>query len=123
MINKSQHLIIDLVNLDKSTCLNGEGWIEAFTKSSKELGLEIISSYSHTFEPPKAPGVTAYLLLDSSHFSIHTYADSGEAALDLFACTNRDISLAFSTIREMMRIEKNNISMVREIRRFDNDRP
>lgn len=118
MKRDSQHLIIDLVDLDRSVCLDGDGWIKAFIRSSQGLGLEVISSYCHTFQPPKAPGITAYVLLDSSHFSIHTYADSGEAALDLFACTDGDISQAFTEVREIMRIEKNNISMVKEIGRF-----
>ena len=39
--------------------------------------------------------------------------------VDLFACNDKDISQAFNTIREIMGIEIKNISMVKEITRFN----
>lgn len=113
-----QQLLIDLVRLDKSVCLNGSAWKDAFISTGESLGLQVISSHVHIFEPPKSLGITAYVLLDSSHFSVHTYAESNRAAVDLFACTNGDLSRAFEMICEALGIEEDNIAMVKEVRRF-----
>ena len=115
-----QHWLIDLVNLDKSICLNGEAWVRAFVKSSEGLGLQVVSKYFHIFEPPQALGMTAYVLLDSSHFSVHTYADAGKAAVDLFACTDSDLTQAFAAIQDILGIKEDNISMTKQVRRFNN---
>jgi len=115
-----QHWLIDFANLDKSICSNGEAWIRAFKESAESVGLEVISTYSHTFEPPKPSGITAYVVLDSSHFSVHTYADRGEAAVDLFACTENDLTRAFSVVCAILGIRENNISMIKRVKRFRN---
>lgn len=119
MKTKGQHLLIDLVNLDRAVCLNAEAWIKAFVKSSENLGMEVISTHSHVFEPPKAPGMTAYVLLNSSHFSVHTYAEEGKAAIDLFACTDGDLMLAFTAIKGILGIREDNISMIKQVGRFN----
>lgn len=114
-----RHLLVDLVNLDGPTCLNGEAWIEAFVKCIEHLQLEVLSTYFHIFELPKPPGLTAYVLLDASHFSVHTYADTGEAAVDLFTCTDDDVAQLFALIQHALGIRENNIAMMKQIRRFD----
>ena len=115
-----KHLLIDLVNLDRSVCLNAKDWINAFVKSVEGLEIQIISRHYHSFKPPSAPGITAYILLDSSHFSVHTYADKGEAAIDLFVCKDIDIKRVFAVVCDILGIEKTNISMLKQIRRFNN---
>ena len=115
-----QHLLVDLVNLERSTCLGGEAWVEAFVKCAEHLKLCVLSSHFHTFDPPRLPGLTAYVLLDSSHFSVHTYADTGEAAVDLFVCTDTNLIEAFAFIQEILGIKEDNIAMRKQIRRFNN---
>ena len=90
-----QQWLIDLSKLDIQVCLNGQLWVKAFVKSSEDIGLRVISKYFHIFEPPAEAGMTAYVLLDSSHFSVHTFANRGEAAVDLFACTNHNLFHVF----------------------------
>jgi S-adenosylmethionine decarboxylase len=113
-----KQLLIDLAMLNQSICMDGDAWRDAFIKASKSLGLQVITSYVHVFKPPKALGITSYVLLDSSHFSIHTYAEAGKAAVDLFACTEGDLSQAFKIISEDLEITENNVVMMKEIMRF-----
>ncbi|RJO60975.1 MAG: hypothetical protein C4542_07530 [Dehalococcoidia bacterium] len=114
-----RHLIADLVNLDEALCLDAPGWLKAFINASQELGLEIVASNSHIFKPPKQPGLTAFLLLDSSHFSVHSYSDVGIAAVDLFSCRDKDLSQTFMGICKELGITKDNVLHERQIRRFE----
>ena len=81
---QGEHLIVDLINMNREICLDGKKWVQVFEEIALSLELKILNIHIHDFEPPAAPGFTAYILLDSSHFSVHTYADNGAIAVDLF---------------------------------------
>lgn len=119
---RGSHLIADFVKLDRKTCLNKKHWTHIFSKFAQEAGMQIINTYYHEFIPPNPSGFTAYVLLDASHFSIHTYADEGIAAVDLFACElNKDlVKDIFSRICEEFNIGDKNIADVRIFDRFSN---
>ena len=57
----------------------------------QEAGLQEVGVFSHVFQDPHPPGIAVVVILDSSHFAVHTYASSGAAALDLFACGSQDL--------------------------------
>jgi S-adenosylmethionine decarboxylase len=48
-------------------------------------------------------GVTGVALLAESHMSIHTWPDTGFAAIDIFLCGRRDPQLALPVLRERFR--------------------
>lgn len=52
-------------------------------RAAKEAGATIINSKFHRFLPI---GVSGFILLQESHFAIHTWPEYGYAALDLFTC-------------------------------------
>jgi len=112
------HLLADFTGLDRQLCLDGERWIRTFTEVARAWRLSVISAESHVFEPPKLPGMTAYVLLDASHFSVHTFATWGMAALDLFVCTDRELSEAFRTLCTSLQIQEQHVRRVRTVERF-----
>jgi len=115
-----QHLLIDLMNIDRSLILNNvEDWINAIKLACIKLEADILLSNYHIFEPPRSLGFTAFVLLDSSHISIHTYADFGRAALDIFVCNDRDIYQAFDVIKNEIGIGDNNITSIKFVQRFE----
>ncbi len=61
--------------------------LEFVMRSLKEAVVKaratLLGEVSHQFHPQ---GVTALLLLSESHISIHTWPESGYAALDIFTC-------------------------------------
>ncbi len=113
-------VIVDLCGLDHHVCLAGDIWLDAFRKACELLNLNEITSYIHDFKPPKECGITAYMLLDASHFSIHTYAGSGQGALDLFACKVKNLDLALRLIMNIVGINNSNIAEKRVLKRFNN---
>lgn len=115
---KGEHIIVDLVNLNEGLCEDGAIWISAFRKAAESLGFEILETKTHNFSPPALHGMTGYLLLDSSHFSIHTYSKLGIAALDLFACQSNQLNIALEIVFEELQISKENINQIHKLERF-----
>ena len=51
--------------------------------AAREAGATVLHWISHHFQPQ---GVTGLVLLAKSHLSIHTWPESGYAAMDVFTC-------------------------------------
>lgn len=93
-MHKGQHLLIDCHNVPRDLCLDDQRWLEAMAEGAKRAGATVISQIRYQFGQGSPPGCTAIVMLDESHCSVHTYADLGLVAMDVFTCgsTNpRDI--------------------------------
>ncbi|WP_094555082.1 adenosylmethionine decarboxylase [Synechococcus sp. 1G10] len=78
-----KHCILELYNCD-SKKLNDEAFLrDAITTAAKRAGATLLNLITHRFEPQ---GVTGLALLAESHISIHTWPESGYAAVDVFTC-------------------------------------
>jgi len=78
-----KHCILELYNCDPSK-LDDEAFLRtAITTAAKRAGATLLNLITHRFEPQ---GVTGLALLAESHISIHTWPESGYAAVDVFTC-------------------------------------
>ena len=78
-----KHCILELYNCDSSR-LDDEAFLrETITTAAKRAGATLLNLITHRFEPQ---GVTGLALLAESHISIHTWPESGYAAVDVFTC-------------------------------------
>jgi S-adenosylmethionine decarboxylase len=78
-----KHCILELYNCD-SAKLDDEAFLRnAITTAAKRAGATLLNLITHRFEPQ---GVTGLALLAESHISIHTWPESGYAAVDVFTC-------------------------------------
>ena len=78
-----KHCILELYDCD-STKLNDEAFLRStITTAAKRGGATLLNLITHRFEPQ---GVTGLALLAESHISIHTWPESGYAAVDVFTC-------------------------------------
>ena len=81
MIGK--HCILELYGCDQNK-LNDEAFLRTtITSAARFAGATLINLITHPFEPQ---GVTGLALLAESHISIHTWPESGYAAVDVFTC-------------------------------------
>ena len=82
--------IVDAHGCD-AECLRSVSRLEAlFARIIEELGLQPVSApIWHQF--PGAGGVTGVVLLSESHLSVHTFPESGFAAINLYCCRPREI--------------------------------
>ncbi len=78
-----KHCILELYGCD-SARLDDEAFLrDTITTAAKRAGATLLNLITHRFDPQ---GVTGLALLAESHISIHTWPESGYAAVDVFTC-------------------------------------
>ena len=78
-----KHCILELYECDELK-LNDEAFLRYTIASAAKLaGATLLNLITHRFKPQ---GVTGLALLAESHISIHTWPESGYAAVDVFTC-------------------------------------
>lgn len=80
---EAQQLIADFYGCDFSV-INSEDKIkEIIYTACGFLDTEIMELCSHKFHPI---GISAFAIISTSHFSIHTWPENQYAAVDIFSC-------------------------------------
>ena len=78
-----KHCILELYDCDPAR-LDDEAFLrDTITSAAKRAGATLLNLITHRFQPQ---GVTGLALLAESHISIHTWPESGYAAVDVFTC-------------------------------------
>jgi S-adenosylmethionine decarboxylase len=78
-----KHCILELYGCDQAR-LDDEAFLrDTITSAANRAGATLLNLITHRFEPQ---GVTGLALLAESHISIHTWPESGYAAVDVFTC-------------------------------------
>jgi S-adenosylmethionine decarboxylase len=95
------HLIVDLYGAKRLDDIEHiESTLRACVTASKATLLHI---HLHRFQPN---GVSGVAMLAESHISIHTWPDSGYAALDVFMCGRADPDACIPILREAFNVER-----------------
>ncbi|GHI00961.1 adenosylmethionine decarboxylase [Neobacillus kokaensis] len=84
---KGQHLIVDAYDCQVELINNADDLKRLMLETLRELQLEVLLAYFHSFSPQ---GVTGIVAISTSHFSIHTWPEYGYSALDLYTCSPMD---------------------------------
>ena len=115
-MHKGQHLLIDCHNVPRDVCLDDRRWLESLAHGATRAGATVISQIRYQFGQGSPPGCTAIVMLDESHCSVHTYADLGLVAMDVFTCGSTNPWDVWMFVRSEMGLED---VRFREVRRFD----
>ncbi len=95
------HIIADFLGVDPGKIARVEDLRVILDRVISKSGLHVVSSIFHQFEPH---GVSAAYILSESHFSIHTWPESGYVALDIFTCGSDECALrAFDLLVEELK--------------------
>jgi S-adenosylmethionine decarboxylase len=78
-----KHCILELYECDPGKLDDEEFLRSAITNAALRAGATLLQLITHRFMPQ---GVTGLALLAESHISIHTWPESGYAAVDVFTC-------------------------------------
>lgn len=89
--------------------------LDVLARAARRAGATVISQIRYRFGGDSPPGFTAVVMLDESHCSVHTYADQGLMALDVFTCGSTDPREVLKYVREEIDLGD---TTVREIGRF-----
>ena len=78
-----RHCILELYDCP-SVLLDDQSFVQQTLRQAANIARStLLGELSHKFDPQ---GVTALVLLAESHISIHTWPESGYAAVDVFTC-------------------------------------
>ena len=89
--------------------------METLAEAATLAGATVVSQIRYRFGDDSPPGCTAVVMLDESHCSVHTYADLGLVAFDVFTCGRTDPHDVWSHIQRQLGIE---VATVRAVPRF-----
>lgn len=67
-----------------------EGVEATMRLAAKAIDATVLSGHFHQFEPH---GVSGVLVISESHFAVHTWPELGYAAIDLFTCGAKRLTL------------------------------
>lgn len=95
------HIIADFLGVDPRKIARVEDLRIILDRVISKSGLHAVSSIFHQFEPY---GVSAAYILSESHFSVHTWPESGYVALDIFTCGSDECAFkAFDLLVEELK--------------------
>lgn len=78
------HYFVDFFGCETSQIDTVGFWEKVLPESVEKSKMTVLKSFFYEFEPH---GVTGFLLLSSSHLSIHTWPEHQYVACDVFSCS------------------------------------
>ena len=114
-MHKGTHVLIDCRHVRRDVCLDDRRMLATMAAAAEHAGATVISQVRYRFGSDSPPGFTAVVVLDESHCSVHTYADDGLMAFDIFTCGSTEPREILAYIQA--EIDLGEIA-VREIQRF-----
>ena len=97
------HVIAEYEQCDREK-IDDEIYVEKHMKKAAELaGATIVKTVFHKFAPQ---GVSGVVVIQESHFAIHTWPEHDYAAIDMFTCTDKmDFTKALEYLKEAFECE------------------
>jgi S-adenosylmethionine decarboxylase len=92
------HILADLYGVDASCLCDAAALEQLLRRAARDAGAHVLSSHFHSFG--STGGITGVVLLAESHISIHTWPESGLAAIDIFMCGSADARRALAIMLE-----------------------
>ena len=77
------HIVCELSGCDPAKLTDVDGVRETMINSALASAATIVTQTFHRFQPQ---GVSGVVVLQESHISIHTWPESGYAAMDFYTC-------------------------------------
>jgi S-adenosylmethionine decarboxylase proenzyme len=79
----AKHLLVEYHGCD-CELLNDEARVrELMRRAAEAAGARVVAEVFHPYRPH---GVTGVLVIEESHFSVHTWPECGYAAVDFYTC-------------------------------------
>jgi S-adenosylmethionine decarboxylase len=98
------HLLVEMYGCDPD-CLEAESYVgQAMHDAAKESEATVVAHSFHEFHPY---GVSGAVIIQESHYTIHTWPEHRYAAVDLFYCGGTvRVHRALDLLRERFRPER-----------------
>lgn len=87
-----EHLMLDLYGIPNEQLGNYEAIKKMLIEVPNKIGMRLLTQPFVSYVQPQNEkdngGITGFVILVESHFSVHTFLDRGFATLDLYSCKN-----------------------------------
>lgn len=104
------HFLIEFFGCDEKQINSVDFWKKELVSSIEGTEMRALHNFFYEFEPK---GVTGFVLLSSSHISIHTWPENGYVACDVFTCSSyEDTKKVASYLKEKLVHEKSSIRKI-----------
>lgn len=105
------HLLVEFYGCD-SSALELEGRVrDAMCEAARRSNASVVTDSFHEFKPF---GVSGAVIIQESHYTIHTWPEHGYAAVDLFYCSNSvAVDEAVATLQEYFKPKRTSYLLVR----------
>jgi S-adenosylmethionine decarboxylase len=77
------HLIIEMYDCQVEAINDAKNVEERLIEAVRISGAKMVQSVIHKFNPH---GISGVIVIEESHFSVHTWPEYGYCALDIFTC-------------------------------------
>jgi S-adenosylmethionine decarboxylase proenzyme len=83
MDTRAKHLLLELYDCDRVFLNDTRSLLALLRRAVEASGARVVAEAFHAYSPH---GVTGVLVIEESHFSVHTWPETGYAALDFYTC-------------------------------------
>lgn len=105
------HLLVEFYGCEGKTLEMESTVREAMVTAAKRSNASVVTDSFHEFKPY---GVSGAVIIQESHFTIHTWPEHGYAAVDLFYCSNTvAVDVAVQTLQEYFKPKRTSYLLVR----------
>lgn len=89
------HLVVEYIGCEFGALNDVDRIRDLMERAARAAQMTIVASVFHPFEPQ---GVTGVVVLEESHLSIHTWPETGYAAVDFYTCGNGEPTRAHEVL-------------------------
>lgn len=107
---QGHHILLDIYDASATKLSNADYLAALLLDAATEAGSTVLFHHFHHFT--ENSGVTGVLLLAESHISIHTWPETGFAAVDIFMCGKADAVLCQTIIQQALEGKSNKLTIV-----------
>jgi S-adenosylmethionine decarboxylase proenzyme len=109
METSGRHLLAEYYGCGRSLLDDLEALREILLEASRAAGATPVETVFHRFSPQ---GITGVVVIEESHFSIHSWPEHGYAAVDFFTCGSCRPELAHEVLRVKLGATRSETMMV-----------
>ncbi len=103
-----RHMTIEYYDCNHDILLDVDRVEAIFLEAAKISGATIIDSSFHSFEPQ---GISGFVVIAESHFSVHAWPEHNYAAVDIFTCGDSiDFKKGIDSLKRLLEADESIIS-------------
>jgi S-adenosylmethionine decarboxylase proenzyme len=106
---RGRHMLVEYHGADPEVLQDAEGIRAVLVAAAEAAGTTVVQVVLHRFSPQ---GVSGVVLVEESHLSIHTWPETGYAAVDFYTCGDGDPEAAHAVLVAAFRPARWELMMV-----------